>query len=153
MKVVIGKHPPHRSRPTDVKQDEKWLFYRKEGVTSGAGIKWVCSDCMLSATHADMIPCFLKAHTLSVSHLSERWPTMLMKSPLLPMDESILCVCLYVYAYICVYVVRQCSVLYLTPTALTSLETSSRKVHIPSKIFGTFQPYFCNFLYTHTHQK
>jgi len=40
MKVVIGKHSPHNSRPTDVKQYEKRLFYRKEGVRSGAGIKW-----------------------------------------------------------------------------------------------------------------
>ncbi len=61
---------------------------------------------LLSATHAD-ITLFTKSHTLFVSHFKprwrsvERWLTVVMKSPLLPMDELILCVCLFVHVYIC----------------------------------------------------
>jgi len=41
------------------------------------------------------------------------------------MDESILCVCLYVYVYICAYMWYVSAVYYLTPTALTSLGNRS----------------------------
>ncbi len=103
--TVIGKHPPHCGRPTNVSQDEKWLFYRKQGITSGAGVKWCVQTAFRYACgHNSLFP---KSHTLFVSHFKprwrsvERWLTVVMKSPLLPMDEFILCVCLFVHVYIC----------------------------------------------------
>lgn len=69
--TVIGKHPPHCGRPTDVSQDEKWLFYRKEGITCGAGVKWCVQTAFRYACgHNSLFP---KSHTLFVSHFNPRW--------------------------------------------------------------------------------
>lgn len=149
--LISGKHPQHCDHLTDVRQDEYGRFTGKKGLWTWQTLSGMFK--LFSAMHVDIIFQFFRTTYFFVRHCnSAGWgiPISVMKCLLLPVDESILCVFVCICFSTCANVVRQHHTLKLTSTVLASLETSYAlthrlKGHIPCKIFGKFQPYFCNF--------